>query len=209
MMTDDRRGGQLFGGGLFAPNVPSSPGGPSYPQYFNLDPSYMTPGSEFIVPEGAQQTRGRFELAFLQIGSSVMAGCVLGSIGGVVSNREILRSGEKHLKTTFSNIVFNNGGKWGKKCGVVAFLYSGVGTLFGLARQHLLSQDDDGINTMTAATTTGVLYSLPQALKHSGLKPVAKHLCRGGLVGAVAGVVILGSEYFIGFNTKGRRAWYY
>ena len=36
--------------------------------------SFQNPGSEFIFPEGAGQRRGRFELAFSQIGGSVLAG---------------------------------------------------------------------------------------------------------------------------------------
>lgn len=37
---------------------------------------------EFIFPEGANKQRGRFELAFSQIGSSVMIGAGIGGLAG-------------------------------------------------------------------------------------------------------------------------------
>lgn len=38
--------------------------------------------SEFIVPEGFSKNRGRFELAFSQIGTSIMVGSGLGGAVG-------------------------------------------------------------------------------------------------------------------------------
>lgn len=47
--------------------------------YLNFDPSYLPSQPEYIFPEGASKQRGRFELAFSQIG----AACILGaSVGG-------------------------------------------------------------------------------------------------------------------------------
>lgn len=37
---------------------------------------------EFIFPEGANKQRGRFELAFSQIGSSVIVGAAIGGVAG-------------------------------------------------------------------------------------------------------------------------------
>ena len=56
--------------------------------YLNFDPRYSsnyTP--EFIFPEGASKQRGRFELAFSQIGSSVMIGGGIGGIAGFYNGR--------------------------------------------------------------------------------------------------------------------------
>lgn len=66
----------------------------SLTSFGNLKPSqiqspFLTPGfslpenisSEFIVPEGVSRNRGRFELAFSQIGTSIMIGS---SIGGTI-----------------------------------------------------------------------------------------------------------------------------
>lgn len=45
----------------------------SFSPYLNYDPRILqTSQPEFIFPEGASKQRGRFELAFSQIGSAVM-----------------------------------------------------------------------------------------------------------------------------------------
>lgn len=45
----------------------------SFSPYLNYDPRLLQQAQpEFIFPEGASKQRGRFELAFSQIGSSVM-----------------------------------------------------------------------------------------------------------------------------------------
>jgi import inner membrane translocase subunit TIM23 len=55
--------------------------------YLNFDPAYISPGGqpEFIFPEGASHKRGRFELAFSQIGGSVMLGAAVGGANGLYS----------------------------------------------------------------------------------------------------------------------------
>jgi import inner membrane translocase subunit TIM23 len=58
-----------------SPSIPKSP-------YLNFDPGYVAK-PEFILPEGASKTRGRFELAFGQIGASCMLGAALGGSGGL------------------------------------------------------------------------------------------------------------------------------
>lgn len=52
--------------------------------YLNFDPVYLPQSQpEFIFPEGAARQRGRFELAFSQIGVSCMTGAAVGGIGGL------------------------------------------------------------------------------------------------------------------------------
>lgn len=51
--------------------------------YLNYDPRFLQQAQpEFIFPEGATKQRGRFELAFSQIGSSVMVGAGIGGLAG-------------------------------------------------------------------------------------------------------------------------------
>lgn len=45
--------------------------------YLNIDPSALQEAPQYIFPEGASKQRGRFELAFSQIGGSVMLGWYL------------------------------------------------------------------------------------------------------------------------------------
>lgn len=52
--------------------------------YLNYDPRFLQQAQpEFIFPEGASKQRGRFELAFSQIGSSVMVGAGIGGLAGL------------------------------------------------------------------------------------------------------------------------------
>lgn len=52
--------------------------------YLNYDPRFLQQAQpEFIFPEGASRQRGRFELAFSQIGSSVMIGAAIGGTAGL------------------------------------------------------------------------------------------------------------------------------
>lgn len=52
--------------------------------YLNYDPRFLqSVQPEFIFPEGAAKQRGRFELAFSQIGSSVMLGAAIGGSAGL------------------------------------------------------------------------------------------------------------------------------
>uniref|UniRef100_A0A3B5KYV7 Translocase of inner mitochondrial membrane 23 homolog a (yeast) n=1 Tax=Xiphophorus couchianus TaxID=32473 RepID=A0A3B5KYV7_9TELE len=82
--------GGLFGGGG-APEysntelagVPLTGMSPLSP-YLNVDPRYLVQDTdEFILPTGANKTRGRFELAFFTIGGSCMTGATLGALNGL------------------------------------------------------------------------------------------------------------------------------
>lgn len=51
--------------------------------YLNFDPAYLPPSQpEYIFPEGAAKQRGRFELAFSQIGAACIIGAGLGGTTG-------------------------------------------------------------------------------------------------------------------------------
>lgn len=52
--------------------------------YANLPSLPGTISSDFILPEGSRPHRGRFELAFSQIGASVMTGAGIGGAIGTV-----------------------------------------------------------------------------------------------------------------------------
>lgn len=50
--------------------------------YLNYNPAYITPSEpEFIFLDGSVKQRGRFELAFCQIGAACFVG---GGIGGLI-----------------------------------------------------------------------------------------------------------------------------
>ncbi|XP_064633120.1 mitochondrial import inner membrane translocase subunit Tim23-like [Lineus longissimus] len=173
---DSQRKGGLFGTyGSSDPtlNVPvtSSPNSMMSP-YLNFDPAYISPspGSEFIMPEGASAHRGRFELAFSQIGGSVLVGAGIGGTNGVLSGLRATRELAGAAKRTqMLNFVAKQGASSAQSLGVLALMYSVFGVVIGWARGV-----EDELNTLTAGTATGLLYK-----SSSGLKKCA----RGGAIG--------------------------
>ncbi|XP_014769578.2 mitochondrial import inner membrane translocase subunit Tim23 [Octopus bimaculoides] len=118
--------------------------------YLNFDPAYIgaDSGSDFIFPEGASRQRGRLELAFSQIGGSVFAGKVLDQKSQGSSTPP--SSTKQHLMLNF---ITKQGASSAQSLGVIALMYSVIGVLLQLGRGV-----DDEINTLTAATSTGLLY---------------------------------------------------
>lgn len=146
----------------------------------NVDPSLLGVGndSQFIFPEGSSQQRGRFELAFSQIGGSVFAGAVIGASTGLyrgVSGTAQLQGAIR--RTQLINYVTKHGASSAQTLGVIAFLYSGFGVILSKARGA-----DDEMNTLAAATLTGTIFK-----SSAGLRGCA----RGGLIGLGLSTVYL------------------
>lgn len=141
--------------------------------YLNFDPVYLPPSQpEFIFPEGASRQRGRFEHAFSQIGASCMVGAGLGGMGGFYNGLKITTlAGQKgRLRVTqLINHTMKKGAASANTLGVIALMYSGFGTILSYARNA-----EDELNTLAAASLTGMLYK-----STSGLKKCAT----GGAVG--------------------------
>ncbi|XP_022092773.1 mitochondrial import inner membrane translocase subunit Tim23-like [Acanthaster planci] len=164
----------LFGSYLPEPslNVPVPSGaGTSISPYLNVDPYYLNQGGpQFIVPTGQARARGRFELAFSQIGSSVMAGAIYGALNGTrISARETKELSGKVRVSQMLNLVTKQGASSANSIGVIALMYSvlGLGLSWGRATE-------DELNTVGAATATGLLYK-----SSAGIKKMAK----GGVIG--------------------------
>nr|CAD7440531.1 unnamed protein product [Timema bartmani] len=132
--------------------------------YLNFDPVYLPQSQpEFIFPEGAGRQRGRFELAFSQIGGSCMIGAGVGGLGGFYNGlRSTTLAGHtgKLRRTQLLNHVMKQGAATANTLGVLAVMYSGFGVLLSWGRGV-----DDELNTLTAATTTGLLYKSSAGLR--------------------------------------------
>ncbi|KAL5282932.1 TIMM23 family protein [Megaselia abdita] len=118
---------------------------------------------EFIFPEGATKNRGRFELAFSQIGSSVMIGGGVGSLVGLYNGLRVtslLQQQGKLRQTQILNHVMKQGSATANSLGTLAVLYSVFGVLLQWTRGT-----DDNINTVVAGTTTGLLYKSTGGLR--------------------------------------------
>lgn len=125
--------------------------------YLNYDPRFLqTSQPEFIFPEGASKQRGRFELAFSQIGSSVMIGAAIGGTAGLyngVRATSALNQTGSLRRTQLLNHVMKQGSGTANTLGTLAVMYSG----FGVLLQYVRGEDDE-INTVVAGTATGLLY---------------------------------------------------
>ncbi|XP_030835413.1 mitochondrial import inner membrane translocase subunit Tim23-like [Strongylocentrotus purpuratus] len=153
-------------------NIPVTSGASgSLSPYLNVDPMYLNQGdSQFIIPNGQARTRGRFELAFSQIGSSCLAGALYGAVNGLrISGVETKELAGRVRMSQMLTLVTKQGASSANSIGVVALMY----TIFGIGLSWSRGTDDE-INTLGAATMTGMLY------KSSAGAP---KMLRGGAVG--------------------------
>ncbi|KAG5266260.1 hypothetical protein AALO_G00229000 [Alosa alosa] len=140
--------------------------------YLNVDPRYLLQDTdEFILPTGANKTRGRFELAFFTIGSCCISGAVFGALNGLCMGLAETKdmSWSKPRNVQILNLVTRQGATWANTLGSVALLYS----VFGVVIEKARGAEDD-VNTVVAGTMTGVLYKSPGGIRTA---------VRGGLVG--------------------------
>uniref|UniRef100_A0A0K8R914 Putative mitochondrial import inner membrane translocase subunit tim23 n=1 Tax=Ixodes ricinus TaxID=34613 RepID=A0A0K8R914_IXORI len=166
----DRQGGSYFGAyPSIDPSfqIPSGQNAPVSP-YLNFDPAYINAGGpEWIFPEGASRQRGRFELAFSQIGGSVMVGAAFGGVSGFYRGlKETSLAGHTGSvrRTQMLNYITKGGAGSANVLGVVAVMYSGFGVLFSFVRGA-----DDELNTLAAGTLTGLLYKSSSGLRRCAL----------------------------------------
>nr|QBH72745.1 hypothetical protein [Liposcelis bostrychophila] len=136
--------------------------------YLNFDPGYLPPNQpEFIFLEGGSKQRGRFELAFSQIGASCMAGAALGGVGGfyngMKSTTKLGQTGALR-RTQLVNYVMKQGAARANTLGTLAVMYSGIGVILSWLRGT-----DDELNTIAAGTATGLLYKSTAGLRKCGI----------------------------------------
>lgn len=130
----------------------------------NYNPRFMRSSQpEFIFPEGASKQRGRFELAFSQIGSSVMIGAAIGGTAGLYNGmRATALAGQTGVlrRTQLLNHIMKQGSATANTFGTIAVLYSA----FGVLLQTVRGEDDD-VNTVAAGTMTGFMYKSTAGLR--------------------------------------------
>ncbi|ELT96009.1 hypothetical protein CAPTEDRAFT_227448 [Capitella teleta] len=196
-----------LGGGLLGTYTPSDPSmnvpltaspNAAMSPYLNFDPAYImsNPESQFIFPEGSNHKRGRFELAFSQIGGSVMAGGAVGGVNGFYTGIQETKAAQLSgalWRSQMLNFINKQGASSAQALGVIAVLYSA----FGVGFSKLRGDVDDEINTVLAGTSTGLLFK-----STGGLRACMK----GGAIGlTVASVYSLwsGWERIRGFMGRG------
>ncbi|XP_005992472.1 mitochondrial import inner membrane translocase subunit Tim23 [Latimeria chalumnae] len=140
--------------------------------YLSVDPRYLIQDAdEFILPTGANKTRGRFELAFFTIGGCCMTGAAFGALNGLRLGLKETRgmAWSKPRNVQILNMVTRQGALWANTLGSLALLYSAFGVVIEKTRDA-----EDDLNTVAAGTLTGMLYK-----STAGLRGAA----RGGLIG--------------------------
>jgi len=191
-MEDPSRRGGLFGLGGFGASTPLDPGvgltsansGLVSP-YLNFDPALLGPASQdsFIFPEGiGSRQRGRFELAFSQIGGSCLTGGFVGGVlglgNGIGETKKASMQGALR-RTQILNYVTKRSAATAQMLGVVALMYSAFGVIISKCRED----EDDSLNTFAASTLTGLLFKSTAGWKKC---------LRGGVVGAAIGGIYIG-----------------
>lgn len=153
-----------------------------YLQYQPYNPN------QYIIPNSAPgHQRGRFELAFSQIGGSVLSGAFFGGTLGTVRGFKLIKDvpSYKLRQTQLLNSIVKGGTSSANAFGVVALVYSSIGVGLSLMRQ------DDEINTLTAGTLTGAVTAAVTST-HNAWK---RTLVRSG-VGAAIGLGLSGAAVF-------------
>jgi len=140
----------------------------TFSPYLNYDPRFLQQAQpEFIFPEGASKQRGRFELAFSQIGSSVMVGAALGGSVGLYNGiraTALAQQTGKLRRTQLLNHIMKQGSATANTLGTISVMYSG----FGVLLQYVRGEDDE-INTLVAGTATGLLYKSTAGLQRCAI----------------------------------------
>jgi len=154
----------------YAPDDPSmnvsvySGGASKLSPYLAVDP-YVNSEPEFILPEGANRQRGRFEFAFGTIGSGVMMGGAMGAVNGLYTGFKATQGMTGNVRRAqLINYMSKKGASSANALGIVAVMYSGFGCFLSWYRET-----DDDANTLAAATATGLLYKSSAGLRRCAI----------------------------------------
>lgn len=158
---------------IYSQNYPSGLSGltgaykPFSSPYLNYDPGYLPQGqAEFVFLEGAGKQRGRFELAFGQIGGSCMIGAGLGGLSGFYNGLKATADAGQTgnlRRTQLLNHIMKKGSATANTFGSIAVIYSAFGVILSWVRGT-----DDDLNTIAAATASGLLYKSTAGLRRCG-----------------------------------------
>jgi len=156
----------LPGGPRMESTFPQAGAVPLYSPYLNFDPSYINSGGpEYILPEGASARRGRFELAFSQIGTCVIGGSAVGGARGLFQGiRETSSLPWLVRRSQLINYTMKGGSGVANKLGTVSVMYAAFGVILSSARGT-----DDAFNTVASGTLTGLLYKSTAGLRGCGI----------------------------------------
>ncbi|XP_003385589.1 PREDICTED: mitochondrial import inner membrane translocase subunit tim23-like [Amphimedon queenslandica] len=168
-----------------APSVSPGPSAPSLYSPYSLDPNYLPQGPEFIFPVEVRKKSWN-EQMFDRTGSCYLLGLTAGGAWGLW---EGIRRPEGRTTRLRVNSVLNSctrrGPFLGNTAAVLALMYSPLCSALAHYRGV-----DDSINSIAAASITGLLYKSTAGLRAMGV---------AGAAGCVAlGIYSISSYYFGG-----------
>lgn len=151
--------------------------------YLNFDPSILKPSgsSQFVIPEGQGEHRGKMETSFTKIGAAVAGGGLFGGVNGLYQGYKeasISQASPAVKRTMMINFIGKQGSSSSQVFGSVALMFSLYDTLITNVRDV-----DDQFNIIPAAGLACATYSIPK-----GLRSVAK----GGAFGTFLALAYLG-----------------
>ncbi|KAI6178785.1 Mitochondrial import inner membrane translocase subunit Tim23 [Aphelenchoides besseyi] len=120
---------------------------------------------KYIMPEGNEHGKGKFEFALGHIGWAVASGFGAGCLRGFVP--ELMNAETRQLRgrpwlTRMVNATVKHGSGYAQPAGAAIFMFSAFEILLRQLRA------DDDLNSLAAGAFTGALYRSPYGLRASG-----------------------------------------
>ncbi|KAI3386871.1 hypothetical protein SNEBB_004516 [Seison nebaliae] len=157
--------------------------------YLQVDQNVLRNVNNDLLPVPEAERRGAFEMAFMQIGSSVFAGgaygMMNGAIDGVRANRLQNLKGKAN-RTQLINYIAKQGGQSTQTLASIAVIYSFFSVAADYGIRKIVPENNDNYiigSRIGAGTLTGALYK-----------------CSGGLMASLRGSVI-GSSLVVAYLT--------
>ncbi|KAI6182357.1 hypothetical protein M3Y97_00371600 [Aphelenchoides bicaudatus] len=121
--------------------------------------------AEYIMLEGNEHGKGKFEFALSHIGWAVASGFALGCVRGFVPelmNKETRQLSGRPWVTRMVNATVKHGSGYAQPAGAAVFMYS----VFEILLKNLRADDD--LNSLAAGGFAGALYRSPHGFRAAG-----------------------------------------
>uniref|UniRef100_A0A9J2P199 Mitochondrial import inner membrane translocase subunit TIM23 n=2 Tax=Ascaris TaxID=6251 RepID=A0A9J2P199_ASCLU len=143
--------------------------------YLQMDPSiFRQSAPQYIMPDGGNTGKGKFEFALGHIGWAVGGGYAVGAVRGFIPeffNPDTRQLRGKPWMTRMMNATVKHGSGYAQPAGAAVFLFSALEILLRKLRP------DDDFNSIAAGGMAGALYRSAYGLRASA-------------IGAAAGLVL-------------------
>uniref|UniRef100_A0A7E4UZJ4 Mitochondrial import inner membrane translocase subunit TIM23 n=1 Tax=Panagrellus redivivus TaxID=6233 RepID=A0A7E4UZJ4_PANRE len=133
--------------------------------YLQMDPSiFRASQPQYIMPEGNEHGKGKFEFMLGHIGWAVGGGFFVGCARGFVPelfNKDTRQLSGKPWLTRLVNATAKHGSGYAQPAGTAVFLYSAL----EIGLKSVRAEDD--LNSLGAGALAGAIYRSPHGIKAS------------------------------------------